>query len=120
MLYETLSQPMLMLCFLVGGFSAGFLFDIKNMTICKFKHKKTINHFLTFFATFFMLFIFYFLNLRVNYGQLRLFTFFIFFCAFALERHLMVNFVANPLTKCYHKLKDKQNERRKRKQKAKE
>ncbi len=64
-----------------------------------------------FFATILLFFAFFIANLTKNYGEIRLFAIFAFALAFAIQRFLMDNFVANWLTKCYNKIKAKRNEK---------
>lgn len=112
MLYETLAQPSIFLIMCAGGFAAGFLFDIKNIALFAFFQKNSIfsrifAHFLMFFACFVAFCVFFILNLRTNFGQIRGFGVLAFLLAFGLERFFMKNFVAIPAAKCYNKLKAK-------------
>lgn len=109
MLHETLSQPAIFFYLVLGGFASGFLFDFKNIFLSFFKKKKILNQLLMFFCVFFTLFCLYFLNLKFNYGQFRIFSIVGFLLSFAIQRFLILNFVANPLIKCYNKIKEKRN-----------
>lgn len=117
MLYETLSQPIIFLWLLLGGLATGFLFDIKNILANKIKKQQIIKEILTFFTAILTFFAFYYLNLKFNYGQFRLWTVAVFALSICLQRFLMNKYVALPLTKCYNKIKGKCNVRRKRKHK---
>lgn len=112
MLHETLSQPAIFFYLVLGGFASGFFFDLKNIFLSFFKKKQILNHILMFFCVFLTLFCLYFLNLRLNYGQFRTFSIIGFLLAFAIQRFLILNFVANPVTVCYNKIKGKRNEKK--------
>lgn len=112
MLFEALSQPMIFFWLSFGGFFAGFLFDIKNILNFSFKKNKIIDQILLFFSVFGTLFLCFFLNLIFNYGQFRFFSIFAFILSFSLQRFISANFVANPIIKCYNKIKARRNERK--------
>ena len=105
MLYESLSQPAIFLYMVLAGVLAGFLFDLKDLACIKLKKNKFFSHFFAFFATFFTLFLCFFFNLKFNYGQFRFFSIASFALAFATERFFVKNFLANPISKCYNRLK---------------
>lgn len=117
MLFESLSQPMIFLWLTVGGLVGGFVFDLKNIFLSFFHKNKILSQILLFFAVFAALFLCFFLNLKTNYGEFRVFPIFAFALSFAIERFFAQNFLAKPLAKCYNKLKEKTNERRARKTK---
>ena len=112
MLYEALSQPTIFLWMTFAGFCSGFLFDLKTIIWLYFKKNKILEHFLTFFCTFFMLFLCFFFNLKFNYGQFRFFSLMSFALAFCIERYFVKNFLANPLLKCYNKLRARNGRKR--------
>lgn len=112
MLYTSLSQPYIFLSLSLAGFFCGFLFDLKNIFLFNFKKKQIINQFLQFFALLSTFFIFYIVNLKVNFGELRFFSICGFALSFSIQRFLIKNFVANPIIKCYNKTKEKHNERK--------
>ncbi len=117
MLYETLTQPIVFLWLFLGGIATGFLFDLRNILINKTKKQQILKEIITFFTVILTFFAFYYLNLKFNYGQFRLWTVAVFSLSICLQRFLMNKFVALPLTKCYNKIKEKSNARRKRKHK---
>ena len=116
MLYEALSQPMIFLWLAIGGFVSGFLFDLKNILAAFFKNK-FFSQILIFFAVLSAFSLCFLLNLKTNYGELRIFPIFAFALALGIERFFAQNFLAKPSIKCYNKLKEKLNERRARKTK---
>ena len=109
MLHETLSQPAIFFYLILGGFASGFFFDLKNILLSFFKKKQILSHILMFFCVFLTLFCLYFLNLRFNYGQFRIFSIVGFLLSFSIQRFLILNFVANPVTVWYNKIKEKRN-----------
>ena len=113
MLYEALSQPLVFLWLTAGGFVCGFLFDLKNIFLAFFRKNKILSQIFLFFAVFLSFSICFFLNLKTNYGEFRLFSIFAFALAFAIERFFAQNFLAKPIAKCYNKLKGKADGRRK-------
>lgn len=113
MLYETLSQPVILLILSSIGLFSGIIFDLKNILFCLFKKNKIINQFLLFFSILILFLIYYFVNLKINYGEIRFFSIFIFFLAFSIERFFVQNFLANKVLKCYNNSKEKRNARRK-------
>lgn len=113
MLYEALSQPVIFFAMSIGGFLSGFFFDLINLLSLFFKKNKILSQIMLFFACFSLFSVFFLLNLKMNYGEFRFFSIFAFFLSFVLQRFLIKNFVANPVRKCYNKLKEKHNERKK-------
>lgn len=113
MLYESLSQPII--CFILScvGLFSGIIFDLKNILLYFFKKNKILNQILIFFAIIFVFFIYFFVNLKINYGEIRFFTIFIFFLAFSIERFVSQKFLANLIIKWYNKTKGKRDARRK-------
>lgn len=113
MLYETLSQPFILLILSAIGVFSGIIFDFKNILLYFFKKNKIIAQILLFFSILLAFFIFYFTNLRINFGEIRFFSIYIFCLAFAIERFFVNNFLANKVLKCYNNFKEKRNARRK-------
>ena len=112
MLYETLAQPTIFFCICLGGFFSGIIFDLKTILTTFFKKNRFFCHFFMFLASFFVIFLFFVLNLKLNFGEFRLYTVFTFLLAFCIERFFVSNFVAKPVAKCYNIIKGKINERR--------
>ncbi|MGN1201600.1 MAG: spore cortex biosynthesis protein YabQ [Candidatus Caccovivens sp.] len=111
MLYAVTTQPNVFIFLAMCGFLCGFLFDVKNIFCHLFKNNKILTQILLFFATISLFFVFFVTNLIKNYGEIRLFSIIAFSLAFAIQRYLMNNFVANWVTKCYNKMKAKHNEK---------
>lgn len=117
MLFVSLSQPMIFLWLTIGGFVGGIVFDLKNVLLSFFHKNKIFSQILLFFAVFVALFLCFFLNLKTNYGEFRIYPILAFSLSFAIERFFSLNFLAKPFAKCYNKIKGKANERRARKTK---
>lgn len=102
MLYQTLSQPLIILLLIIFGFLSGLLFDffsLINYFLNNNKITKQIFYFLSIFPIFI---IFYYLNLKFNYGQFRFYTILIFFGALILERISLGNLFAKMYDRCYN------------------
>ena len=112
MLYESLSQPIIFLFLCLSGFVSGFLFDLKNILSIYFKRNKIISQILSFFAVFLTFFMYFFTNLKINYGEFRFFSIIAFAISLLLQRFIIKNFLAKPVIKCYNKFKEKHNERK--------
>ncbi len=113
MLYQSLSQPFISLILSCVGLFCGIIFDLKNIILNLFKKNKIIKQILLFISILIIFLIFYFINLKINYGEFRFFTILIFSLAFALERFFAQNFLANKISRCYNRAKEKRDERRK-------
>ncbi len=111
MLYAVTTQPSVFIFLAICGFLSGFWFDIKTL-LCKLcKNNKVLTQIFVFLATILTFLSFFVGNLTNNYGEIRLFAIFAFILAFAIQRFLINNFVANWLAKCYNKVKAKRNEK---------
>lgn len=110
MLYQTISQPTIWLLFSIFGFVSGFLIDILKIINIFFKKIKLLNNFFSFIIYFSIFFIYFFVNLKFNYGELRFYTFIVFSFSFFAQRALIQNFVAKPVSKWYNMKKERRNE----------
>ncbi len=106
MLYETLSQPQIFLFVVIFGFLSGILFDIKKILKKSIKNQ-FLEHFFTFFCVFLVCLIFFFINLKLNYGEFRLYILFSFCLSLTIERLFIGNLLEKPLQKCYNKIAEK-------------
>lgn len=111
MLYETQNQPFVFLMIVLFGFLSGFLFDFLNISKIILKKQFIIN-FLTLFMVFSAIFIYFFINLKFNYGEFRFYTIFSFFLSFFIQRLTLSNFVASRFELCYNKHIKKKTERK--------
>lgn len=113
MLFQSLSQPIICLILSCVGLFSGIIFDLKNILLYFFKKNKILNQILLFFSVFFIIFIYFITNLKINYGEIRFFSFLVFFLSFATERFFVKNFLAKPIIKWYNRAKEKRDARRK-------
>ena len=82
-LYESLSQPIILLCVIIAGFLSGFVFDVCNLFFKLASKSKIFRHILDVMAVFACGFVFFAVILTVNYGDLRVYEL-LFFVAFLL------------------------------------
>lgn len=129
MLYESLAQPLIFLCMTAGGILSGVFFDIQKMLMFFLNQNKPfkklnsfLKHIFIFFSVFSILFTFFYINLKVNYGQLRFFTVLAFALSLSIERFFVGSFLAKPIKTCYDKFKEnkrtRHGRRKNRKQKS--
>lgn len=104
MLYETLSHPKLALIFLFLGLVGGLIFDIGNFIKFLFANKKLPCVILDIIQTSLCLFLIFIVNLKVNYGVVRLFPYILFLISFYLERISLGKIIAKIYLKCYNLL----------------
>ena len=68
---------------------------------------KFFDYFLSFFCVFLVILIYFFVNLKLNYGEFRFYILISFCLALSIERIFIGNLLENFLKKCYTKLKRK-------------
>lgn len=101
MLYPTLNQPLTILAMFVVGLASGIIVDIGRLLASLIGWQKFSRHFFDFLAVIFSCALLLFVNLKVNYGQFRLYIILIFSLSLILERFLskiLWTFIAS---KCY-------------------
>ena len=112
MLFSTQNQFIYFFIFFVSGFIFGLFFNIKN--IIKIKNENSfLRHIIDFFGIFAFLIVFWFVNLKINYGKLRLYAIFSYFFVFFLSNFIIKNFVAKAISKCYNRLRKRKDEKQK-------
>ena len=102
MLYQTLSQPLIILLFIIFGFLSGLLFDFFSLINYFLNNNKITKQIFYFLSVFPIFIIFYYLNLKFNYGQFRFYTILLFFGALILERISLGNLFAKMYDRCYN------------------
>lgn len=102
MLYETLSQPLICIIFAICGFLCGFVFDIFNFIKFLCGNKKIITHIFDFVMCMIVFLIFYFINLNIMYGEIRLFSVFIFVVPFIIQRITLGKLLEKLYYICYN------------------
>ena len=113
MLYQTLAQPMLFLCFFASGIFCGILLNFKNVLLKLFKKNNFFYHFIDFLAFLIIFFIYFFINLKINYGEFRFFSLLTFLLSLLLENFVIRSFVAKLLHTWYNKMKGEKVGKRK-------
>ncbi len=106
MLFPTFNQPLLLLCLAIAGFLCGLFFDAANFLIFPVKKKKVISQILYFFAIIISSIVLFFVNLKINFGQFRLFTLLEFITFLLIERFTIGFLWTKVLEKCYNKLSE--------------
>lgn len=109
MLYETLSQPLILFFLLLGGFCSGLVFDVANLIFYGIKTtpklKEFFRHILDFVCTIIVGIIFFVFVLKLCYGEIRFYQVLFFYLALFLERKLIGKYVAKMINLCYIKLR---------------
>lgn len=106
MLYETLSQPQIVLFVVLFGFLSGIIFDLQKL-FKKLIKNRFFDYFSSFFCVFLTILIYFFVNLKLNYGEFRFYILLMFFLSLAFERLFIGNLLENLLRKWYNKLTEK-------------
>lgn len=102
MLYQTLSQPIIILLFVIIGFCCGLIFDLFLLINYFFNNNKISKQIFYFLSILLVFIIFYFSNLNFNFGQIRFYPFLLFFSSLVLERITLGNIFAKLYHKCYN------------------
>ncbi|MBE7082483.1 MAG: hypothetical protein E7378_02230 [Clostridiales bacterium] len=109
MLFETLNQTSLLVKFLVLGFLSGLFFDVGNFIKFLFANKKLPCVIIDFLCTILCLLVYFWGNLKFNYGQLRFYPLLIFFTSFIFERFTLGKIIAKIYLVCYNQLNKLKN-----------
>ena len=88
MLYPTLNQPLTILAIFLVGLASGVIVDIGRLLASLIGGQKYSRHFFDFLAVIISCALLLLTNLKVNYGQFRLYVILIFLLSLALERFL--------------------------------
>lgn len=102
MLYETLSQPLILLLLLIFGFASGIVFDFANFFFILSQKNKTFRFFLDLISMVLVGLIFFLLVLKINYGEIRFYEIVMFASALFVERVLIGKIVAKFFGLCYN------------------
>ena len=86
MLYPTLNQPLIVLWLLLAGFFGGLIFDLFRFVAMLSGNDKYSKYIFDFFATICVFGLLVLVNLKLNYGQFRLYVPFVFMITFTFER----------------------------------
>lgn len=104
MLYESLSQPLIILCVLSVGIAAGMIFDVGEFANYFFNKNKVSKQILLIICTIISALLLYFVNLKVNFGRFRIYILLLFASSFIFERFTIGKLWTKLLQKCYNML----------------
>ena len=113
MLYSTLPQPLVFLCLFCSGLAGGVIFEFARLVSFLCNKNKIVLQIGYFFSAICCTTIFFFVNLLVNYGELRLFAIFAFVVAVMLEHFIFANLFAKLAKLCYTKIVCKKKKEKK-------
>lgn len=102
MLYQTLNQPLICLFLLLLGFASGLIFDVSNYIVFLCKNNNITKIIFDFFATVAVSTIFFLAVYFLDYGQIRLFHFVVFFGFLILQRITLGKLIAKFIQVCYN------------------
>ncbi len=102
MLYETLSQPIIILSIFGVGLLSGLIFDAGTFVTYFLNKNKVVRQLTYFLQALLSAFLLFYINLIVNYGKFRLYILFIFALSFFLERFTIGKLWTKLLDKCYN------------------
>lgn len=111
-LFQTLSQFLILLKIACTGIFSGFLIYFFKLFYIKNKKFDFVNNFFNFFLYFSVFLIFYFSNLFFNFGELRTIYLLSFLVATILTKHTLSKVVAKIKNKCYNKHKGRKDGRK--------
>ena len=113
MLYPTLNQPIIFISIFAVGFVSGLLFDFAHILSFLSRNDKFSQGLFDFLAVVFSFGNLFYTNLFVNYGQFRFYIVLSFLGAMLLERFLSKILWTKWIKRCYNKIKENRDERRK-------
>ena len=103
MLYPTLNQPLMLFIVFCCGIACAVIFDLLQILA---KHKM-LKHIADFFAVVFSFALLFLVNLKLNYGQFRIYIIAIFLLSIATEKIISKFLWTKVIKKCYIKLRRK-------------
>ena len=104
-LFETLNQPYIFVWLIFGGLLGGLFFDFCLLVSFLCNDNKIIKNILLFIATIFSFFILFLINTKLNYGQIRIYPFLVFFTSLFIERFSIGKLFAKINIWCYTNFK---------------
>lgn len=102
MLYETLSQPLILLQILGVGFLSGVVFDLNTFFYILCDKNKIARFILDILSTLAVFVVFFLLILNIAYGEIRVYQIAVFVIALAVERLTIGKLVAKAIFVCYN------------------
>lgn len=104
MLYETLSQPVAFLIFAISGFLSGVIFDVFSVAKILCLRKKVVCQIFDFFALGMCCLVFFLINLKILFGEIRLYAIMLFFSFLIIERISIGKLLEKFFYMCYNAL----------------
>ena len=115
MLYPTLDQPVILIVVFCSGLAAGALFDVvKLLTVLSGKDRFS-KHILDFLATIVSFAILFLVNLKINYGQFRVYVLALYLTGILLQRLISKFLWTKLFLKWYNTIRRKNSGREKEK-----
>lgn len=112
MLYPTLNQPLVILCLLFGGLLGGLIFDAGRVLAMLSGNDKYSKHIFDFVATILNFGLLFLINLKLNFGQFRLYVPIVFLSTFAFERFISKKLWTKLLEKWYSSIQRRKSARK--------
>ncbi len=104
-LFETLSQPLILFFVIVSGFLSGLFFDVAYIISFLCNDNKIVKNLLEFFSTVCTFFVLFLINQKFLYGQFRLYVVLFFFLSLIFEQLSLGKLIAKTRNWCYHMFK---------------
>ena len=117
MLYPTLNQPLIIVVMLLCGFAGGVIFDLCRLLTLLSGNDKVSKHIFDFLAVLLGFALLFFVNLKFNYGQFRVYVFAVFMFSFVLQQKLSQKLWTKLLGKWYSSIVQRREEWKKKKNK---
>lgn len=100
-LFETLNQPTILLNIILSGILCGLFFDICYIIVFLCNNNRITKNILEFLTTFFSFLVLFFVNQKLNYGQMRIYVFIFFVASLLIERITLGKVIAKTQNWCY-------------------
>ena len=100
-LFETLNQPKILVCIIFCGFFCGLFFDVCNLIVFLCNNNKITKNIFQCISTILCFFVLFFVNSKINYGQMRLYILVFFVLSIFLERISVGKIIAKTYNWCY-------------------
>ena len=101
-LFETLSQPYIILFVIMSGFLSGLFFDISYIISFLCNDNKIVRNILEFISVVCAFVVLFIVNQIFLYGQFRLYVLTFFVLSLAVEQFTLGKLIAKTRNWCYH------------------
>ena len=106
MLYETLSQPTILYIFLLAGIASGFVIGAGKVINLIFGDNFVVRYLIDILCVAFCFCLFFYFNVKYNFGQMRLYIMLIFGVGIIAQRYSVGFFVAKSRFAGWPKISD--------------